>query len=654
MKRFGKHAAAFRRICLVLVTLAALATGCRKESAPPQGTALIGLSAHFIVNDQPIDDPGNVAYPRSHLKIQGQVYKDGVPVTKGAVNITVVSTTYKFNQSMFVELDDRGNFESPDDAFTSIHPGSAVTIKAELTFSGGYTSRTIELDSESPAKKWGVVVGILVILLVLTIIFLYAFTGQTGRVKNRWAIQFSYVVIVLFLAVPIVAPVLLLRLFPSAVDGMIGYPAGLVVTRIGEPPHANAQWAVNIGGYSHVCVDLCLDPGTLAQQAAEAKAKADARAKADEQAAAKSTSTPPSGPSLNSPPKPNDQKTPRTPPNAPSPGNPGSGISAPGAGKNQAPTPMRQAAASQTTTAPAANTAPAITPLASTNQPAGATNTADAYYSNGSIASRDNSAQARPNPTDDLLHPDRLDPDIVKVEGGLVIPLYVIVLSVIGGAINMTRKVPGFQKEGESSAATKSHKIPDRSPNGIDGEAEEEQAVGVKAADDKSAVAATVKAVDDNAAAAQAAAAPKLSLEEQATQIDHDLDGIIPAQIQRNIDTAITVPKMQALVSQMQNLFATNTNPTLRGYRNFDEWYVSRPRMREILGGSWRVELLNQYMYLISAPFLAIVTYYILDLLGLSKPGVVVVLSFSVGLISEKIVTWILGIAAGYMQTPKN
>jgi hypothetical protein len=56
-------------------------------------------------------------------------------------------------------------------------------------------------------------------------------------------------------------------------------------------------------------------------------------------------------------------------------------------------------------------------------------------------------------------------------------------------------------------------------------------------------------------------------------------------------------------------------------------------------------------MYLISAPFLAIVTYYILDLLGLSKQGVVVVLSFSVGLVSERIVSWILGIATGYLRT---
>jgi len=473
MKRIGTHIAAFLQIYLVLLTLAAwLATGCSKESAPPQSNALIGLSAHFIVNHQPIDDPGNKAYPSSHLKVQGQVYKDGAPLAKGAVNITVVSTTYKFNQSMFVTLDDHGNFASPDDAFTSIHPGSAVTITADLTSSEGHATRTIELNSASPGKKWGVILSIVIVILALTVIFLYAFTGQTGRVKNRWAIQFSYVVIVLFLAVPIVAPVLLLRLFPSAVDGMIGYPAGLVVTRIGEPPHANAQWAINIGGYSHVCVDLCLDAGTLAQQAA----------------AAKNNSASTTAPSPNSPTKPIDQKTTSTPPNAASSGNPGSGNSAPGGAKNQAPIPAPTTAA------------------AGTNQPAAhtdttATNTADVGTdsSNGGIASRDNSAQAQPNLTDDLLHPERLDPDIVKVEGGLVIPLYVIVLSVIGGAINMTRKVPGFQKEGESSAPSKGQKIlfaqyqsesqtVDQDPKGGDDKAEVESAAVVKAGDGNAAL----------------------------------------------------------------------------------------------------------------------------------------------------------------------
>jgi hypothetical protein len=215
----------------------------------------------------------------------------------------------------------------------------------------------------------------------------------------------------------------------------------------------------------------------------------------------------------------------------------------------------------------------------------------------------------------------------------------------------MTRKVPSFQKEGEDSLPASQERKPSIVHPTIAAAEEPETAKG--AAAQPTPAPPTGDKTEEDKVGAQTGTANKLSLEDQAAKIDHDLDEMIPAQVQRNTDTAANVPKMQALVAKMQGLFATNTNPTLRGYNNFDEWYVSRPKLREILGGSWRVELLNQYMYLISAPFLAIVTYYILDLLGLSKPGVVVVLSFSVGLISEKIVNWILGIAAGYMQTPK-
>ena len=687
---------------MVAIIFAALATGCNKESTPTPSTPLLALSAQFVgsISHEPVDDPNSRDYPTSELSIHGQVYKDGAPVTKGAVDITVVSTTAQFNQSLFVPLNDQGNFTSPYDAFPSIHPGYPVTITAELTSDAGRESRTIELDSQSPAKKWVAILSILGGLLCMIAIFLYAFTGQTGRVKNRWAIQFSYVVILLFLAVPIVSPVLLLRVFPTAVDAMIGYPAGLVVTRIGEPPHANAQWAINIGGYSHVCVDLCLDSATLAQQADE-KAKADAKTKADAAAAAAQTragilaaggngSASPTGGAPGSMDKSASQKTPRLPANAGSIGNAPRGGPPPGAPNTRPPAPGYAAAAPPTVLGAAAGTPEPV----AANQPAVSTSTGagtpadEGTSGQGSIGSRDISAQAQPNPTDDLIHPDRLDPPIVKVEGGLVIPLYVIVLSVIGGAINMTRKVPGFQKEGESGGVAKTHRahadsLDSLSPDAADtgqgeGKADPDQAAVNQAADAQAAVraadapaaatlgadktgadkAAEVKAANDKAGNDKAfpdtaAASANLSLEDQATKIDHDLDAMIPGQIERNVDTAITVPKLQALVTQMQNLFSNNNNPTLRGYRNFDEWYVSRPRLREILGGSWRVELLNQYMYLISAPFLAIVTYYILDLLGLSKPGVVVVLSFSVGLISEKIVTWILGIAAGYMQTPK-
>lgn len=639
MERIGKHAAAFRLLCFGLISFVCLVVSCGKESDHPHSAALLGLSAHFVdANHRPIDNPGDPAYPRSHLRIQGQVYKDGVPVNQGAVNVTVVSTTNKFNQSMFLPLDDHGNFASPDDAFTSIHPGSEVTIAAELNSSAGRESRTIELDSESPAKKWVAVVIILLVLGGTIAIFLFAFTGRTRRGKNRLAIQFSYLVILLFLAVPIVAPVLLLRLFPAAVDAMIGYPAGLVVTRIGEPPHSNAQWAINIGGYSHVCVDQCLDSATLAEQAAAAKAKADADAKLN---GPKTVSAPDSSP------KPSDQKASRTPPNASSTGNQAGKTSSPG--KAQPPA-LASSPTSETTT-----------PTVSTNQAsahadsdAGGVNAADAATATnkGGIGNRDSSPDEKPNLTDDLIHPERLDPPIVKIEGGLVIPLYVIVLSVIGGAINMTRKVPGFQKEGEDSLPIFSKPEPPSLTRLTPGAADKPDEKSAAAAGPNISEQAAGKAADHKTDS-QTGPPAKLSLEDQAAQIDRDLDEMIPAQVERNTDTAAAVPKMQALVTQMQSLFATNTNPTLRGYSNFDEWYVSRPRLREILGGSWRVELLNQYMYLISAPFLAIVTYYILDLLGLSKPGVIVVLSFSVGLISEKIVNWILGIAAGYMQSPK-
>jgi hypothetical protein len=127
---------------------------------------------------------------------------------------------------------------------------------------------------------------------------------------------------------------------------------------------------------------------------------------------------------------------------------------------------------------------------------------------------------------------------------------------------------------------------------------------------------------------------------------------LVRAQLQRNGETDTTLVQIRTLLSKMQELFKSRTTdePLLK-FNSFEDWAAGQPRLGELLRGSWRVELLNQYMYLISAPFLAIVTYYILDLLGLSKQGVVVVLSFSVGLVSERIVSWILGIATGYLRT---
>jgi hypothetical protein len=167
MQRIDKRSTAFRLLCLCLITVAGIVVGCGKAIEAPRGTAVLGLSAHFVdARQRPIDDPGDPAYSKSHLKIQGQAYKDGVPIKQGAVDVTVVSNTYKFNQSMFLPLDEHGNFASPVDAFTSIHPGSEVAITADLASGDAHESHSkIDIDSESPTKKWVAVLGIPAVLL---------------------------------------------------------------------------------------------------------------------------------------------------------------------------------------------------------------------------------------------------------------------------------------------------------------------------------------------------------------------------------------------------------------------------------------------------------------------------------------------------------
>jgi hypothetical protein len=66
--------------------------------------------------------------------------------------------------------------------------------------------------------------------------------------------------------------------------------------------------------------------------------------------------------------------------------------------------------------------------------------------------------------------------------------------------------------------------------------------------------------------------------------------------------------------------------------------------------GDWRTELLHQYMFLISAPFLAIATYYMLIGLDLTKVPVTVLVAFSVGLISEPILRTITDTAAQLLR----
>lgn len=569
-------------LVIILILLAAVAGGAYfaylkfSSSGPSQ----VSLSAYFVdQSGTPVNEDSS-NYEQSHLKIRGDVYQGDQPVKSGNVRLTLQTGDESFRQSFSVPLKD-GHFETEDPALLSIRPGAQIAIMADVSSSQPSlrVSDRIDLNSAHPESKLALEILLTAGFVLLSIVFFYSFTGKKTHLKNRTAIIFSYVIIGLFLAVPILAPVLLFRAFPSAARAMIGQPAGLVNTNTAIQKKDQSEWALNIGGYSYIPSEsVPALPGTAST--------------AESGDASNSTTTPGSKPA--------------------------------GPGSAQAPSSDQSFG----------NHAQALQPTTN-GQPVSA---ADPGGSSPAAAARPRrSAQGGPSV-----------PTVVKVEGGLVIPLYVIILSVIGGAINMTRKVPGFQKEGEESDFSIVRPISSLGTAIIEkfrsGEAP--KPVPVEA---NKATAAQIDAEEKKS---------ELALEAEAAAIDALIDPLVVEQVKRNCDTGITVTKIGSLVFKMRELFKSRTpDDRLLKFNSFEDWFGSHPRLREVLGSNWRVELLNQYMYLISAPFLAIVTYYIIDLLGLTKlgKGVLVVLSFSVGLISEKIVTWILGIASGYLRTdPKS
>jgi hypothetical protein len=160
--------------------------------------------------------------------------------------------------------------------------------------------------------------------------------------------------------------------------------------------------------------------------------------------------------------------------------------------------------------------------------------------------------------------PSKDDATVDEIVGGLAIPFYVVLLSLMGGTINMTRQVPLLQDQAQNAKFT----------------------VGF--------VMTAVKRLGAS------------FVVKKATLARAEVD--------------VPIPKDSAPQS-----IDTNT-------------------------GDWRTGLLNQYMYLASAPFLAIATYYVLNLLGTTKVPILVIMSFSVGLISEHILVAITDFADGVIR----
>ena len=602
----------------------------------------ISLSAYFV------DGTGGTQYGPS-LKIRGQAYLIGQPLKDGSVRLTVSRQEPAFEQSVLTDLKN-GGFEIEDPSFRSLRPADQIHITAEVSSSQFRATATDELYLNTGPQSlslggeialWGTIVAVIGV-------FLFAFTGKKTPWKNRTAIILSYCIIGISLTVPLLAPVLLLRAFPRLRCSMNDAPAGIVVTAIGEGLDSHTQWALNIGGYS-------------------------TKKLADLSAA--------SGHSSNA------------------------SIGKAGATALQEPIDV-------------ANAAPAADQV-SQDSPRRTNPTPDAHPTEKQA----NPGTVSTGDTDTLKGSENLRASkeidcsgVVKVDGGLVIPLYVIILSIIGGAINMTRKVPRYQREGEHSEVSlppvgrlfSFRRWKKRAPNhrplslktenpkeaegvtkvkgalsqdktatagaptqnvatdtvgaGTEGKAEDGAKEKSALSQDKTATAGapTQNVATDTAGAGTeeradgggADAAEQLPIPDRAKEIDSQLDELVREQVRLNADTDSAMSRIRALVQQMRDLFdSKKDDDRILGCESFEDWLGNRVNLKELLGSNWRVELLNQYMYLVSAPFLAMVAYYLLQLLGVaSKQPIVVLISFSVGLISERIVSSILGVATGYLR----
>jgi hypothetical protein len=338
------------------------------------------------------------------FEIRGSVQRAGQPIQRGKVRLTVSLVGERFRQTTLADLNGKGEFEVYDyPAFQVLQPHNRIRVLAEVwpaaNPDGSEKPLTETIYINHPLPSWirsSTGYGLLIALLVLAILFLWAFTGRSTYSKNRLAIILSYSVIFLSLSCALVGPTLLMLAIPDLPDISGKVPVGLVVARLTQD--SKPQWMLNIGGY---------------------------------------------------------------------------------------------------------------------------------------VESGDSAAGAVGNGEDGGLSTPVLR--IVTLNGGIQIPLYVILLAVIGGAINMTRQVPDFQSRQPGQPGLL-HRM--WSPHAPDEEKEE-----------------------------------------------HDQEG---------------------------------------GERE------SVP---------WRKGLLEQYMFLIAAPFLAIATYYLLVLLGTIQPPIIVLVCFSIGLISDTVVT---------------
>lgn len=466
------------------------------------------------------------------LRVAGDVLEGGKPATQDRLRLSVEDWTKGIRQSVFLDVKN-GHFDSDEQpAFRSFVPHDRLHIRAEYVKGGTSATEEVYLGVRVPHVNMRTALIILGVIAFGSLGFLWLFTGPPRPGKNTGAIIMSYLIMVVFLGVPLVLPSVVSVVSPDIIAIMRETPVGVLIA---DPKKGDLgrQWVLNIGG--SVVID---------SQAATF------------------------------PPPPTEAQ-----PSAP-----------------QGQTPAASRAMQAGETSPTSAAAP---PPASSKPPAQLTTTAQ-------------TPAAAPSDAAKLAS---MDDSMVAIQGGLVIPLYVLILSLIGGAINMTLKLPDFQRE----------------------------AVGLE--------------LSPRRAAAQAFSATAQALSAAVDQLKN-VGGKVGSAEQGPQGAAETPTAGQAesAVTSQAPPAPTPTTGQTEGAVTSQAPRTPTETAEELLlrqTSEWRKGLITQHMYLLSAPFLAIAVYYLLVWLDLLRQPALVLVSFSVGLISDKIVGRITGVASGIVEAAR-
>lgn len=128
---------------------------------------------------------------------------------------------------------------------------------------------------------------------------------------------------------------------------------------------------------------------------------------------------------------------------------------------------------------------------------------------------------------------------------------------------------------------------------------------------------------------------------------------VLLAMFGAGINMTLKVPEIQR-TADLHILPRDSFNPVTAVGRFFQGKYEAPSALQRITAADIRRELIENYMYLLSAPFLAIAMYYLLQLLAqqVSEP-VLVIMAFATGLVSKAVVGGIIDFAETTLRRDK-